>query len=382
MNSAHVGKNVRRLMKLKGKTITEMAGAIGLSSVALSNILAAKSAPKSGTLIKLSAYLHVPIDSLFIAPVALHSVRFRSLHLLSAREKAAREQVLVDVPHWLMNYQELERLLGRSNGHSLPDVAGLNEREAAHRIREIANMNDEEPISDVVELVSLLGIKIRLHDFGMRRLFGLSIGSTDGGPAVVVNDNAELSIERKIFTIAHELGHLLLHHDSYDEAAVPYGEDESEEIQANAFAGELLLPSAGLKKQWENYKGLSFVDRVLAIKHVYKVSYKTVLYGMGRDGLCKGEGAQLYMNFAQGYKDCYGHDLKNHFEPSEGMQLVAGVDPEPLQRWDLLSTEYEGLVRDAFKQGHISLTKAAELLSLDVAAMRKLQASWECDGDA
>lgn len=41
--------------------------------------------------------------------------------------------------------------------------------------------------------------------------FGLSIGPADGGPAVVVNVWDGISVERWIFTAAHELGHLVLH---------------------------------------------------------------------------------------------------------------------------------------------------------------------------
>jgi len=382
MNTEYVGKNLRRLMKRGGKTIAEVAHEIGISNVALSNILTGKSVPKSSTVIKLASTLQVPVHTLFIKPVFLSSIRFRTAKMLSPREKAAKQQVLLDVPIWLQNYVELEELLGKQKSVLLPDVTGLGEREAAQCVRSNARMDEDEPLSNLPELVSQLGIKLWLHDFGMKRVFGLSIGPLDGGPAIVVNNHEEISIERKIFTIAHELGHLLFHLDSYGVVQEYFEEDEGEESQANTFAGELLLPSAGLARYWELYKGLAFVDRVLTVKHVYKVSYKTVLYGLIRDGLCKCESSQLYVAFSQGYKDKYGHDLKNHHEPSEGLQLVAPVDPEPLQKWDLLSTEYEGLVRDAYKQGHISITRAAEMVSLDVVAMRKLLASCECEADA
>ena len=111
------------------------------------------------------------------------------------------------------------------------------------------------------------------------------------------------------------------------------------------------------------------------------VGYKTVLYALIRDGFHKGESSQLYIAFAQGYEDKYGHDLKNHYEPNKGQSLVASIDPEPLQRYDLLSTEYQGLVRDAYEKEYISITKAAEMLGLDLTAMRKLHSSWEYEAD-
>jgi len=381
MNIEYVGKNLRRQMKNKGKTIQEVAQSIGISKVALSNILTGKSVPKSGTVIKLASYLKVSINTLLITPILLHSVRFRTAKTLSPREKAAKEQILLEVPVWLKNYKELEKLLGKPSRPSLPDVKDLTAMEAAQIVRAIAHIKDEDPVCNLVGMVSQLGVKLWLHDFKMKRVFGLSVGIPDDGPAIIVNDNAEISIERKIFTIAHELGHLLFHIDSFSSAQEYLEENDEEESQANAFAGVLLLPPSALKKQWELYKGIPFIDRVLAIKHVYKVSYKTVLYALIRDGFHKGESSQLYVAFAQGYKDKYGHDLKNHYEPSEGQSLVASIDPEPLQRYDLLSTEYQGLVRDAYEKEYISITKAAEMLSLDLAAMRKLHSSWEFEAD-
>lgn len=46
--------------------------------------------------------------------------------------------------------------------------------------------------------------------------FGLLIGPTDGGPAVVVNVWDGISVERWILTAADELGHLVPHLGSYD----------------------------------------------------------------------------------------------------------------------------------------------------------------------
>ncbi|WP_320128781.1 XRE family transcriptional regulator [uncultured Sphaerochaeta sp.] len=381
MNVEYIGKNLRRQIKQKGKTIQEVALAAGISKVALSNILTGKSTPKSGTVIKLASCLNISIDTLLVIPVSLHAIRFRTAKVLSPREKASKEQILLDIPVWLGNYRQLENLLGKSSGLFLPDVKDLDEIEAAHLVRDIAQIKAEAPLCDLVGLVSQLGIKLWLHDFKMKRIFGLSVGIPDGGPAIIVNDNPDISIERKIFTIAHELGHLLFHLASYIAPLEHLEENDEEETQANIFAGELLLPAAGLKKQWEQYKGIAFIDRVLAIKHLYKVSYKTVLYGLIRDGLYKGTSSQLYIDFSQGYRDKYGHDLKNHYEPSEGQSFVAKIDMEPLQKWDLLSTEYQGLVRDAYRNGYISITKAAEMLSLDLSAMRKLQASWEYEAD-
>jgi Zn-dependent peptidase ImmA (M78 family) len=46
--------------------------------------------------------------------------------------------------------------------------------------------------------------------------FGLCIGLSDGGPAIVVTAHNKIPVERWIFTVAHELAHLLLRLSSFE----------------------------------------------------------------------------------------------------------------------------------------------------------------------
>lgn len=55
------------------------------------------------------------------------------------------------------------------------------------------------------------------------------------------------------FSIAHELGHLLLEHPSHDpqHLCAPHGQARDHETEANAFAAELLMPSQMLQRDCE-----------------------------------------------------------------------------------------------------------------------------------
>lgn len=113
--------------------------------------------------------------------------------------------------------------------------------------------------------------------------FGLSVGPNDSGPAVVVNTWDRISVERWIFTAAHELGHILLHQDAFDRSRSD--EPDQEEEDADQFASHFLMPDAGFNSEWEESRGLSLLNRVLKIKRIYRVSYKTVLYRLMQSGL-------------------------------------------------------------------------------------------------
>ena len=85
----------------------------------------------------------------------------------------------------------------------------------AQAARRSVGLGPEEPVRDVCRLLEDNGVKLLLLETNQDSFFGLSVGMRDGGPAVVVNTWDRISVERWIFTAAHELGHLLLHPSEY-----------------------------------------------------------------------------------------------------------------------------------------------------------------------
>ena len=76
----------------------------------------------------------------------------------------------------------------------------------------------------------------------------------------IIGLNARNSRQRQRFTIAHELGHFLLHEGELildTSARMNWRDDtsslatEAQEIQANAFAAELLMPESMVRRSWE-----------------------------------------------------------------------------------------------------------------------------------
>lgn len=88
--------------------------------------------------------------------------------------------------------------------------------QAAHFARRTLGIPEDEPIRDLYGFVEQAGIKLLLIQLAFDDFFGLSVAKSSGGPAIVVNVWERISVERRIFTTAHELGHLLLHFDGYD----------------------------------------------------------------------------------------------------------------------------------------------------------------------
>lgn len=225
----------------------------------------------------------------------------------------------------------------------------------------------DEPIDDIVSLRESSGAKVFARDFGLPKVFGFSAGEDDGGPAVAVNVSSDVTIERQIFTAAHELGHLSMHPDSYGSGA---GErDDREELEANQFGSYSLLPQVALDRELDEGAALGLIDFVLHVKRKFRVSYKTVLYRLANDYEL---GPEVYKQFAAGYKNRYGRSLQGHAEPDAIQGPIAKKGIEELASHDFVETGLARLVRKAYKSELISQSRAAEILGISAAAMREL----------
>ena len=104
---------------------------------------------------------------------------------------------------------------------------------------------------DVREVLDHYTIPLKFVEFKDRGLAG-AFESTP--KAIYVN--SEDSFSRKTFTIAHELGHMILHQNKKQELfyrldiARIAEEDKQEEQEANWFAASLLMPENILRKYW------------------------------------------------------------------------------------------------------------------------------------
>lgn len=372
--------NLRRIRSAKGKSQGEVADAAGLSRVGYRNIESGASAPRVDTLMRIAGALEVRLEEL-LAPVrALTAVRFR------ARKKmTTRGELLADVARWLDDYNELEELLGAHAKFKFASVTDKlravpkaeRPRKAAELARAVAGQRDA--IRDICGVLEKNGVKVFTPKLASEGFFGLSVADTDGGPAVVVNVWERLSVERWIFTAAHELGHLLLHFDAYDVTKTE--EDLSQEKEADTFASYFLMPEDLFDRELQEARGLPLVRAVFKLKRIFGTSWQSVLYRIASKSPDRGK---LWGRFQWEYKAQTGHTLLKTEEPNG---LVAGEfrgqpsakvadEPEHLVEGDFIEERLYRLVRQAVDAEEISLSRAAEILGMDIESMRDLANSW------
>ncbi|MEV6495321.1 ImmA/IrrE family metallo-endopeptidase [Actinoplanes sp. NPDC051633] len=131
------------------------------------------------------------------------------------------------------------------------------------------------------------GIALALHEFsGNESGFALSQGDQR-----IIGVNTATAYSRQRFTIAHELGHILLHHKplivdhsillSKRDDISSLGTDQ-EEIEANGFAAALLMPDILVRQELERAtrqdNSLPAQRYVVNLARTFKVSSQAMAY--------------------------------------------------------------------------------------------------------
>jgi len=376
-HTAAIGANVRRLRAAKGMNQTQLAEKASLSRPALRKIENDESLPQASTLQKLAKALGVSLQELVEPAPTIDNVRFRA-----RKQMYGRDQILTETARWLAGFVEVEGLLGAETHYTLGGLLETRDRhpiEAARKVREHMDL-DDEPVHDIAGLLEAHGIKVLAAPKNTDAFFGLSVGPAEGGPAVIVNTWDRISVERWIFSAAHELAHLVLHLDSFD--AEESEEDLDQEKEADQFASHFLMPDEVFRREWDDAQGLPLVDRVFKVKRIFKVSYRTVLYRLVENGFADQD---IWRIFQRHYKQRTGKTLKKADEPQKisADQFYAGrpaakraAEPVGLAEIDFREDRLSSLVRQALDQGLITMSRAAEVLGVDLRAMRGLVSEW------
>lgn len=386
MDLALLSGNLKRLRTAAKKSQGDIAAAAGLSRVGYANIEAGAAAPRVDTLSRIASALGVRVEDLLVPIRELSRVRFRAQKRMSSRE-----ELLARVGRWLDDYAELEKLVGQRKPFKLARLqARLSARgatrrrasDAAQLARKALGLKDDEVIHDICGLLEDNGVKILTPKVGSEGFFGLSVADEDVGPAVVVNTWERISVERWIFTAVHELGHLLLHLEAFDGHLTE--EDRADESEADAFAGSFLMPDARFDREFDETRGLALVPRVLKLKNIFRVSYRTVLYRISTK-LPAEERARLWPTFQRAFAARTGSTLKGGDEPAAlsseaffgGRPPDRGADePDKLSPAGFTEDRLSRLVRDALEMDAITLHRAAKILDKSLPEMRELTSMW------
>lgn len=164
------------------------------------------------------------------------------------------------------------QFITRATQQQMPDLPlfEVNEKNTPERIAALVRKKWNVPAGEIDNLCKLLeqqGIIISSFDFGTERVDSRSMLTDDQYPIIFLNRS--LLGDRQRFSLAFELGHLLMHTFT----TVPHERDINHE--ANLFAAEFLMPAKDIVKDFKDGVTLSLLGE---LKRKWKVSMIALLY--------------------------------------------------------------------------------------------------------
>lgn len=154
------------------------------------------------------------------------------------------------------------------------------QRAKGEAIRLLQQFGLDKPPVNPMDIAKALGVKVSFVEFE-KDLNNIS-GFYDFEEDTIFVNKDEYPL-RKTFTIAHELGHRILHVEwakSSDYKVLMRGDvrtDDPKEAEANTFAANLLVPRFMLNKYWEEFSATQlselFVVSVPVIRNRISFEY-------------------------------------------------------------------------------------------------------------
>lgn len=139
------------------------------------------------------------------------------------------------------------------------------------------------PLPDLTAYVEASGVPVIVLDLGHRKLRALTVPLIGHGWVVLLN--SKLSGAENRFSLAHELGHIVLdHHRSADfldhEWPSDMGATATRDIEGEAdrFAGELLMPESVIRSE---LRGLQ-IGQLGTLKRRWRVPMAALIYTAGK----------------------------------------------------------------------------------------------------
>lgn len=250
----------------RGMTQAEVARAADVSQAMLSKVENRLLLPTPELAERLAGALGFPVEFFYQHERALGFPHYHH------RKRAALGTKALAKVHAIINIrrQHIARL-GKSFENEVEkpipsfdlDEKSISPSDAARMVREYW-MLPRGPVESVTDAIEAGGGIVVVTDFGTPLLDGISFRAPGLSPIFVMN--SEVPGDRFRFSLAHELGHMVMH-------ALPGTDDELMERQADEFAAAFLMPSVEIRPHLIPPS----IEKFARAKGYWKVSIKAMI---------------------------------------------------------------------------------------------------------
>jgi Zn-dependent peptidase ImmA (M78 family)/DNA-binding XRE family transcriptional regulator len=257
------GKRLAEIRTIRGMTMERLASELGKTKQMVLKYEDGKSTPQIEAIRKMAMVLSVPIKYLFKESIILDrtsSALFLRAPLATPKKTIAYARI---VSGW--GYEISQAV----DNHSQPFIEFLIDDhltipEKAMELRRQWGLGSR-PIKNMVELLELHGFNIFIIDSPELKTEAYS-QIINGIPIIVINKQIGTAVRQR-FSLAHELGHMVLHRNMIDDWELSSRSKEIEN-EAQQFAEYFLLPTGGFEDTFVSSK----MDHLVTLKREWLVS--------------------------------------------------------------------------------------------------------------
>lgn len=274
-NNKFNGERLKTARLYRGKTIKELADATGISKQAISQFENSKSTPSLETLLAIINALKFPREYFYQIDNQIEiNTFFRALSTTSKKEQLCqvnRTRTLSTIYSFLDKYIDFPRV-------NILELDSSNEsiEEIATALREYWGIGND-PITNVVNVMEKNGIVISSFSTNDNKIDAFTQTHNINGvsrPFVILGDDKESSVRRQ-FSAAHELGHIIMHSNSYNVNELSKEEYKMMEDEANDFAAAFLLPKESFIEDVSKYPNK--LEFYIELKKKWRVSISAMI---------------------------------------------------------------------------------------------------------
>lgn len=344
-----IGQRLFRARKAAGLSLRELAAQVDLSHAAIKKYEDELAVPTSATLIKLARALQVRTEYFFRPEtITLDGIEYRKHNALPKKRLEAIEHEVIDQ---IERRMELERLFPAPPLKEFATVAGLPKKiksldqieDAVEQVRNAWALG-YAPVTELIDALETHGVRVFMIDANADPKFDGLAALVNRMPIIVVGRN--WPGDRQRFTMAHELGHLML--------AGRVADDLDDELACNRFAGAFLLPRPSALQELGAHRNVIELKELSLLKEEFGLSMAGILHRARDLGIV-----------TPAWRDEQVRQFR-----LKGWHLTEPGTPYPVEQPHV----FEQLIFHALAEDYIGESKAAELMSVPLTAFRKMRA--------
>ena len=343
-----LGKRIQRARKALGLSLRDLGDKINLSHAAIKKYEDDEVTPSSDILIKIGKALDLRVEYFF------RPERFTLENIHYRKHANMPERQLEEITAKILD--QVERRVELENLFPTPPVQSFSVKNLSKRINcidEVEKLADQirnqwnlglDPIPDLIDIFEEQGIKVFIISNNQHPKIDGLYAKVNQMPVIVVGD--QRPGDRQRFTLAHELGHLLLDDRIND--------DLDMESCCNRFAGAFLLPKQSLISILGKHRNSIEPRELSMLKQEFGISMTSILH--------RAEEAEIIAN------NIY-RKLRSEFN-EKGWSKQEPGDQYPRE----ITHIFEQMIFHALAEQYISESKAAELINIPLELFKSLRA--------